>query len=351
MSARMAGFRVVFIEHGYPTTKYEREIIERAGGEFIDANELSPAAALNLCEDAEGIMLRRMTITAEMIRRFRRCKIICRCGVGTDSVDARAATEANIIVGHVPTYGTDEVSTHAIALLLSCARKIVPTHRRMAAGDWDVHEGEPIFRTAGKTLGIVGLGNIGRAVAKKLSGWNLRMLATDPFAEPDLARELGVTLVDLDTLCRESNFISLHCPLLPETKHLVNTRTLSLMKPEVILVNTSRGPVIDARALLEMLRANPSAQTALDVFEEEPLSAKSPLRNHPQITLTDHTAWYSEESQTDLQRTAAEEVARVCTGGLPRSLANPEVLKKLGRFDEWQPADNMRWQLKRLRLV
>ena len=347
----MAAFRVVFIEHGYSTTKLEREVIERAGGEFIDANGLSLAEALKRCEDVEGIMLRRMTITAEMIRRFRRCKIICRCGVGTDSVDARAATEANIIVGHVPTYGTDEVSTHAIALLLSCVRKIVPTHQRMTAGDWDVHGGDPMFRTSGKTLGLVGLGNIGKAVARKLCGWNLRMLANDPFAEPEVARSMGVTLVDLDILCREADYISLHCPLLPETKHLMNACTLSLMKPGVILVNTARGPVIDARALLEMLPSNPSAQVALDVFEEEPLSPKSPLRSHPRVTLSDHTAWYSEESQAELQRTAAEEVARVCTGGLPRSLANPEVLKKLGRFDEWQPAENMRWQLKRLGLV
>jgi len=346
----MAAFRVVFIEHGYPTTKYEREIIERAGGEFIDANELALAEGLRLCEEAEGIMLRRMTITAEMIRRFRRCKIICRCGVGTDSVDARAATEANVIVGHVPTYGTDEVSTHAIALLLSCVRKIVPTHQRMVAGDWDVHGGDPIFRTAGKTLGLVGLGNIGRAMARKLSGWNLRVLASDPFAEPEPARTLGVTLVDLDTLCRESDFISLHCPLLPETKHLINPHTLSLMKPDVVLVNTSRGSVVDARALLAALEARPGAQAALDVFEEEPLPENSLLRRHPRVTVTDHTAWYSEESQIELQRTAAEEVARVCTGGLPRSLANPEVLKKLGRFDAWQPAENMRWQLKRLKL-
>jgi len=111
-----------------------------------------------------------------------------------------------------------------------------------------------------------------------------------------------------------------------------------------------RGPVIEAQALLAALEKNPGAQAALDVFEQEPLPADSPLRRHPRITVTDHTAWYSEESQIDLQRTAAEEVVRVCTGGLPRSLANPEVLKKLGRFDEWQPAENMRWQLKRLRL-
>jgi D-3-phosphoglycerate dehydrogenase / 2-oxoglutarate reductase len=344
----MAKFRVVFIEHGYPTTLHERSVIEGAGGEFIDANDLPVEEALKRCEEAEGIMLRRMTITAEMIARFRRCKIICRCGVGTDSVDARAATDANIIVGHVPTYGTDEVSTHAIALWLACVRRVVSTHEQMTAGKWDVHGADPLFRTAGKTFGIVGLGNIGRAVAQKLAGWNLRIVATDPFVEPDHAAALGVTLVDLETLCRESDYISLHCPLLPETKHLFNARTLASLKPRAILVNTARGPVIDAAALLAALHAKPDLQAALDVFEEEPPAAESPLRTHPRITVSDHTAWYSEESQMDLQRMAAVEVARVCTGGLPRSLANPEVLKKLGRFEEWEPADNMRWQLRRL---
>lgn len=344
----MPKFRVVFIEHSYPSTRLEREIIEAAGGEFIDADALPLAEALQLCEEAEGVMVRRINITAGIIARFKRCKIIMRCGVGTDSVEVPAATDANIIVGHVPTYGTDDVSTHAIALLLACVRKIVPTHQQMTRGAWEVHGGDPLFRTAGKTLGIVGLGNIGRAVARKLATWNLRMIATDPFANEESARSIGATLVGLDTLCRESDYISLHCPLLPETKHLINAQTLALMKPGAILVNTSRGPVVDTTALLDALNANHLAQAALDVFEQEPPPADSPLRNHPRITVSDHTAWYSEESQADLQRIAAEEVASVCTGGLPRSLANPQVLKKLGRFDEWQPGENMRWQLKRL---
>ena len=343
-----AKFRVVLLEHGYATTRYERDIIESAGGEFIDAEKLPLPDALSLCETADGILFRRLEITAEMIRRFRRCKIVCRYGVGTDNVDIQAATDAGIIVGHVPVYCVDEVSIHAIALMLSCLRQIVPTHHRMEAGAWDVHRELPISRLAGKTIGLVGLGNIGSAVARKLRGWNVRLLATDPFVEEPRAQALDVELVSFEMLGRESDIISLHCPLLPETRHLINPESLKLFKPGAILINTARGPVVDTSALLDALKSGRLAHAGLDVFEKEPLPADSSLRTHPKLTLTDHTAWYSEESQVDLQKIAAEEVARVCAGDLPRSLANPEVLHRLGRFAEWTPGENMRWQLKRL---
>jgi D-3-phosphoglycerate dehydrogenase len=290
-------------------------------------------------------------MTCDMIRQFRKCRIIVRYGIGTDNVDIDTATEANIIVGHVPSYCIDEVSTHAIALLLACARKILPTHKRMEQGSWDVHRDDPIFRLAGKTVGIVGLGNIGRSVARKLSGWNMQLLACDPFVGPEKARELGVALVDLEALCRSSDFITLHCPLLPETRHLINAKSLSWMRRGAIIVNTARGPVVDSEALLEAIDSNHIASAGLDVFEQEPLAADSPLRRHPRVVVTDHTAWYSEESQAELQRTAAEDLERVCTGGLPQSLANPEVIERLGRMKEWQPAENMIWQLKRLRAL
>jgi D-3-phosphoglycerate dehydrogenase len=344
-------FRVVLIEHGYASTEVERRIIEGAGGEFIDAEQMPLSKALELCRDADGILFRRIDVTREMIRQFRKCKAIVRYGVGTDNVDLKAATEANIIVGHVPAYCVDEVSSHAIALMLACARKIVSTHKRMEQGSWDVHREDPIYRIAGKTVGIVGLGTIGRAVARKLTGWDVELLATDPFVEEDRARELGVRLVDFETLLRRSHFVMLHVPLLPETRHLINASTVGQMQRGAILVNTARGPVVDSQALLSALDSGQLAAAGLDVFEEEPLPADSPLRRHPRLIATDHTAWYSEESQRDLQRTAAEELARVCTGGLPKSLANPEVIERLGRTAEWEPGENMRWQLKRLRAL
>jgi D-3-phosphoglycerate dehydrogenase / 2-oxoglutarate reductase len=344
-------FRVVLIEHGYASTETERRIIEAAGGEFIDAESLRASQALELCREADGILFRRIEVTRDMMAEWRKCKVIVRYGVGTDNVDVEAATEANIIVGHVPSYCVDEVSSHAIALMLACARRVVSTHQRVAQGSWDVHREEPIYRIGGKTIGIVGLGSIGSAVARKLSGWDLTILVADPYVDPQRARDLSVELVDFETLCRRSHFITLHAPLLAETRHLLDAKSFERMPPGAIVVNTARGGLVDSEALVRMLDRGHIAAAGLDVFETEPLPAGSPLRGHPRLVLTDHTAWYSEDSQGDLQRTAAEEMARVCRGGLPRSVANPQVIQRLGRTGEWQPGDNMRWQLQRLRTL
>ncbi len=341
-------FKAVLIEHGYSSTEYERQIIEAAGGELVYAEALPRSEALRLCETAEAVLCRRQEMTREIIQRFRKCRVIVRYGVGTDNVDTAAATDAGIIVGHVPVYCVDEVTAHSFALLLACVRQVVVTHKKMEAGAWDVQRGQPMYRMEGKTLGLVGLGNIGQGMARKLAGWGMRVLAADPFVDPEKARALNVALVDFQTLCRESDFISLHVPLLPETRHLVNEQSLSWMKPGVMLVNTARGPLIDLNALLGALDSSRVAAAGLDVFEEEPLSSNSRYRSHPRVVVSDHVAWYSEESQVQLQKTAAREAARVCTGGLPESLANPEVLQKMGRWEEWQPSETVRWQLKRL---
>jgi len=343
----MSAFKAIFVEHGYKSIEPERRIIESAGGTFIDGDQYSLDESLRIAADAEGIMLRRIKITREQITTFKRCKILMRYGVGVDNIDVGAATDAGIIVGHVPIYCQDDVSTHAIALLLSCVRRIIPTSDALRAGGWNVHEGDPIYRLAGKTLGIVGLGTLGQAVAQKMQGWNLRLLGTDPFIEPKIAQALNVKLVPLETLLHESDFVSLHVPLLPETKHLINASTLAQMKRGAILVNTARGPVVSGNDLLRALDQGQLSCAALDVFEEEPPSKDSLLRSHPRLLVTDHTAWYSEESQLELQRRAGEEIARCCTGGLPEAIANPEVLQKLGRVAEWKPNHLARWQARR----
>lgn len=347
----MAKFRVVLLEHGYSSIQVERDIVEAAGGEFIDADSWDLEAALQLCEDAEAVMVRRIVVSRAIIQRLRKCKIILRYGVGTDNVDVQAATDAGIIVGHVPSYCLDEVSAHAIALWLACVRQIVHTDQKMRRGEWDVHRNNFVWGTSGKTFGLVSFGQIAQTVARKLSGWGMRLLGCDPFVEHERADSLNVKLVDLQTLCRESDYISVHAPLLPETRHLLSTPQFKMMKEGVIIVNTARGPVIDTAALLVALENGRVAQAGLDVFEEEPLPLKSPLRNHPKVVLTDHMAWYSEDSQALLQKTGAREVVAVCTGGLPRSMANPEVLYKQGRFAEWKPSEVARWQIKRMEKI
>jgi D-3-phosphoglycerate dehydrogenase len=341
-------FKIVAIKHGYPDMKIEREIVESAGGRFVNADGGSEEDWLRECEDADAILVRWSKITPAIIQRFRRCKIIVRYGIGYDNVDVNAATAAGIMVGHIPTYSIDEVSTHAIALLLACVRNVARTHQKIQRGGWDENQDVIRWRTSGKTLGMVGLGNIGRAVARKMNGWGMRLLATDPFVEPAQAEAFGVKLVDLRTLCRESDYVSVHVPLLPETRHLVSRRELAWMKPTAILVNTARGPVVDNAALWEWLESSPLVSAGLDVFEQEPLPAHSPFRTHSRVVLSDHVAWYSEESFRELRVSAAEECVRVATGGLPHAIANPEVLQKLGRWSEWKMNDTVRWQLKRL---
>ncbi|MSU62784.1 MAG: C-terminal binding protein [Pedosphaera sp.] len=347
----MPRFKVVLVKHGYPSVEAERKVVTDAGGEFIDADLMTDIEMWKQCTEADAILVRWHRITPELIKQFHRCKIVIRYGIGFDNVDVNAATAAGIIVGHIPAYCVDEVSSHTIALLLACVRKIVATHNKIQRGGWDENPSDRVWRMTGRTLGLVGLGKLGQAVARKMSGWGLKLLASDPYLDPARAEALGVTLVDLDTLCRESDYISLHVPLLPETRHLISRRELELVKPGAILINTSRGPVLDTEALLWALDEKKIARAGLDVFESEPLPANSPLRTHPHVIVTDHVAWYSEESQIELKITAAEEAVRVCLGGLPLAVANPEVLHKLGRFAEWKPSDAVKWQFKRLEQI
>ncbi len=343
----MNPFTVALLDHEYASTDIERQVVEQAGGRLVDTDPLPPAERIAAAEEADAIIVRWLKITPEIIGRLRRCRIIVRYGVGYDNVHYDAATTAGIMIGHCPHYCLDEVATHAFALLLGCVRGFTGTHAMLSAGGWNQN---PVFRAdrmAGRTLGIVGLGNIGSTFARKISGWGMRLLVHDPFVEPEHAASLGVTLVDHDTLLRESDYISLHVPLLPETHHLIGERAFALMKPGVILVNTARGPVVDEVALLAALESGQVASAALDVFEREPLSADSPLRRHPRLLHSNHAAWYSEDAEAELHRSVAEEAVRVCTGGLPVALANPEVLHKTGRFDEWKPTWNARWRWKR----
>jgi D-3-phosphoglycerate dehydrogenase / 2-oxoglutarate reductase len=347
----MARFKAVFVEHDYVSVEPDRSIIEAAEGEFVDADRFPLEEAWAMCADADAVMVRRLPVTREMISRLRQCQVLVRYGIGVDIIDLQAATEQGIIVSHVPTYCQDEVSTQAIGLMLACVRRLVSTIDQVREGGWDVHASDPVYRLAGKTVGLIGFGTLGQAVARKLQGWDLHLCATDPYVDADVAQRLNVNLVPLETLLRSSDIVSLHAPLLPETTHLMDDAAFESMKPNAVLVNTARGAIVDEAALLRALERRQLNCAGLDVFETEPLSAGSPLRNHPRIVATDHMAWYSEESRLDLQKSAAQEVARVCGRKLPEAIANPEVLEKLGRAAEWVPNHVARWQARRLEAI
>ena len=280
---------------------------------------------LRECGDADALLVQYGAFSRRVFAGLPNLKVVVRYGVGVDGVDLQAATEHGVPVVNVPDYGTDEVANHAVALMLALVRKITRLDRQTRAGRWDVFLVGPMSRFAGRTVGIVGCGRIGSSVARKLSGFEVGLLGFDPYVA---AFPPGVQPVSFERLLAESDYLTIHCPLTPETRHLIDARALAQMRSSAILVNTARGGVVDTAALVEALRMGLLAGAGLDVLEEEPLDPASPLGEMEQVVVTPHAAWYSEEGRSDLKRRAAEEAVRVLRGERPRHCVNAEVFRR-----------------------
>ena len=324
----MAKYKVVVTDLGYQTYDYEKSVLEPVGAKITLANCQTEEEVVKACRTADGILNRAAPMTAHVMDALERCRVIARYGVGVDNVDVAAATAKGIVVANVIGYCDDEVSTQAVVLILALARKIVSHDRAVRGGAWDIGSADPIYRTKGKTLGFVGFGRMARATVKKVAGFEMTLVAYDPFVTPAQADPFGVTMVDFETLLSTSDFISLHAPLMPATRHIVDAKALGQMKPSAYLVNTSRGGLIDQKALTKALAEKKLAGAALDVYEVEPLEPDSPLKELDNVILTDHAGWYSEESIVELQTRAAQAVAAVLSGNRPESVVNPQVYKK-----------------------
>ncbi|ECE0504570.1 C-terminal binding protein [Salmonella enterica subsp. enterica] len=317
--------KIVVIEPGYLNYSAEESILQNWDPQFV----VVPAKAsleekLRQVSNADAIMVREATVSRPMIEAMQQCRVIVRYGVGVDNIDSQAAKEKGIYVANVPDYGSEDVAEHALALLLAATRRIATRNRDVRDGQWGIGQREPMFRLAGKILGVVGFGRISRCFVQKASGIGFkRILVVDPLLTDELASQAGVTRVNLDTLCREADFISLHAPLTPDTHHLIGETELAKMKPSAVLVNTSRGGLIDEQALINALLQQRIFAAGLDVFESEPLSAKSPLLQMENTLCTDHTAWFTEESVVELQSKAAHEVRRAFEGEHPLNWVNP----------------------------
>lgn len=317
--------KIVVIEPGYLNYSAEENILQDWDPQFV----VVPANAsleekLRQVSNADAIMVREATVSRPMIEAMQQCRVIVRYGVGVDNIDSQAAKEKGIYVSNVPDYGSEDVAEHALALLLAATRRIATRNRDVRDGQWGIGQREPMFRLAGKILGVVGFGRISRCFVQKASGIGFkRILVVDPLLTDKQASQAGVTRVNLDTLCREADFISLHAPLTPDTHHLIGEAELAKMKPSAVLVNTSRGGLIDEQALINALLQQRIFAAGLDVFESEPLSAKSPLLQMDNTLCTDHTAWFTEESVVELQSKAAHEVRRAFEGEHPLNWVNP----------------------------
>lgn len=263
-------------------------------------------------------------ITGEVMARMPTCKIIARYGIGVDTIDVDAATAAGIIVTNNPTYCIDDVAEHTMALLLSCARKVAFYDRLVRKGRWEVPPGKPIFRLVGSTLGLVGFGNIARAVAGRAAAFGMRVLYYDPFVEAGQFPVPGEKK-ELFEMLRESDFVSVHPPLTRETRGMMNDEAFARMKPTAFLINCSRGPIVDTEALVRALDAGRIAGCALDTTDPEPLPDPHALRGRENVIITPHAAWYSEQAMVGLQSGAPNEVRRVLTGEWPVNVVNKAV--------------------------
>jgi D-3-phosphoglycerate dehydrogenase len=300
----------------------ERAVLRPLNANLIHTGNLTEADALAAVAEADALMVTLERVTAPIINSMNRCRVISRAGTGLDTIDIPTATARGIWVAYVPDYSIDEVSTHAIALLLAQARGIVPLVTSTRNGQWDPMRSGPVHRLSEQTLGVIGFGRIGQATAAKGRGLGLRVLAYDPLINAEAVQRIGATAVDLATLARESDYISLHTPLIESTRHLVNAQFLAQMKPTAYLINAARGPLVDEVALLAAVQSGQIAGAALDVVETEPAPPDHPLLHEERILITPHSAWYSEEAKIEMRTRAAEEVVRVLQGQPPRAPAN-----------------------------
>jgi D-3-phosphoglycerate dehydrogenase len=305
----------------FPNLDVARQVVGGIGADLQLATDASPESILRVAAPADALLVTYAKINGDMIGQMKRCRIISRFGIGVDNVDLDAATAAGIVVTKVPDYCIDEVSDHAMALLLALARKIPSSNAQVHAGRWEMKAVVPIHRLRGRILGLVGFGRIPQLVAPKARAFGLRVIVYDPFVQADVIAREHVDQVDFDELLAQSDYVSIHTPLLPQTRNLFSTEAFSKMKPGALLVNTARGPIVDEQALARALDAGQLAGAALDVMPNEP-PAGSPLLGRENVIITPHTSFYSEESLLELQRKAAEEVVAVLTGQPARNPVN-----------------------------
>ena len=301
----------------FPSLDPAKAALKRLDPELRLAKSASAEDILAVARDADAILVTYAKLPGELLRQLTRCKAIGRFGLGVDNIDLPAAAELDITVTYVPDYCMHEVSDHAMALLLALARKIPLSNALVQVGRWEMPAVVPIHRLTGRVLGLVGFGNIPRALAPKAKAFGLRVATHDPYVSAQTLSAAGVEGVSFDELLAISDFVSIHAPLLPSTRGLFNAEVLRKVKKGAFLINTARGPLLDEDALVAALDSGQLGGAALDVVAVEPLPKDSRLIGRDNVILTPHTAFYSVEALEELQSKCAADVARVLSGEAP----------------------------------
>lgn len=327
----MAAFKVVIADQPASDNEVEAAALAASGlplqTVWLGARE--PELVVQHAADADALVMSWVPMTRGVIDQLRRCRVIARFGIGVDMIDLDAATERGILVCNTATYCLDEVSNHAMGLLLMLNRGLLADIDSVRRGGWSRSDGSAPRRLAGQRLGLLGLGNIGRLVAKKARGFGLDVVAYDPYLGRRTSEVDSTPLIELDELLRTADFISVHCPLNASTRHLLGARELGLLKPTAFVINTARGGIIDQAALTDVLRDRRIAGAGLDVVEVEPLPLDDPLRELDNVIITPHSASWSVESSAECRRVAVEHVVTVLRGGVPSDVVNRAVLERV----------------------
>ena len=321
--------RVLVTDYVWPSVEPERAVLAVADAELVVAPDDSEETLTELAQGVDGILTCFAKVTDKVVRAAERCVVIGRYGVGVDNIAVDTATQLGMVVTYVPDYCVDEVSDHVIALALAWNRRIVLFDSATKTTGWGSEGlGMRIMRLSGKTLGVVGYGRIGRAVGQKAKAFGLTVLAHDPYLTPEAVTQYGARPVDLATLLRESDFVTLHSPLIPETRHMIGSAELDTMKPDAFLINAARGGLIDEDALYDALTTGGIAGAGLDVVEDVAPPLDHRLLQLRNVIVTPHTAFFSQEAVLELEERAARELVYVFEGQMPDNVYNTAVLSQ-----------------------
>ncbi len=315
------------------------ELLTNLGAEVDKTFCATEEELISACSEADAVIALGIRITPgyifslKVIENLNKCRLIALTGIGYDNVDIAAATEKGICVANVPYYCLDEVSDHTMALILACARKFYQILPDIKSGKWSTQADylsalKPLHRLSGQTLGLIGFGNIARTLVPKAKAFGFRIIAYAPHVPKILFKTFKVKSVELDQLLKESDFVSMHTALTPETKHMMGLQQFKKMKPTAYFINTARGELVEERALYTALSEGLIAGAGLDVLDPEPPSPDNPLLKLNNVLITGHFAYYSEESRKELFMWPWEEVARVLQGEWPHGLVNPQVKER-----------------------
>jgi D-3-phosphoglycerate dehydrogenase / 2-oxoglutarate reductase len=313
----MSELIVAVADSPFPSLEPAERVLHPLGARLRMSASSAAKDILAAAGDADALMVCYAKLPGDLIRQLARCKVIGRTGLGVDNIDLPAARERHIAVTYVPDYCMAEVSDHVMALLLALARKVPFANGLVQSGRWEMAAVAPLHRLTGQTLGLVGFGNIPRALVPKAKAFGLRVLAHDPFVTRDAFASFGVEGISFDELLDSSEFVSIHAPLTPQTRGMFNAGAFNKMKTGAQLINTARGPIVDEKALIEALDSGRIGGAALDVLETEPPPKDSPLTGRANVVLTPHTAFYSVEALEELQTKCATDIARVLSGQPP----------------------------------